>query len=228
MLTEPRVLETGKADALRATVLREGWFKSRAGDHDLQLLAERIARQLGEPIASRRNSPVEPLAPSDTSSARSRSLSAIHGRGSFPIHTDGAHQLQPPRFIVLICVSPGSSPVPTTLIRFQDLAVSKDERVHLEAIPFLVRNGRQSFYSTICGATRPFIRFDEGCMVPQDNAGRELLKAVAQHSREAKSLSVDWRPGDLIVFDNWTVLHGRGFGDTKVSLDRKLLRVGVR
>jgi alpha-ketoglutarate-dependent taurine dioxygenase len=222
--------KNNKTDALAAYVLRDGWFKSRASatDNDLRCVAERIARQLGELIPSRNEQRVEPLAPTEESNAHSRSLSAKHGRGSFPMHTDGAHWLLPPRFVVLVCVSPGTRPVPTTLLRFRDLALNTDERVRLEATPFLVRNGRRSFYSTICSASRPFIRFDEGCMVPQDTAGQEILRVVGHRSREAAFVPIDWRTGDFLVLDNWNVLHGRGLGDTEASPDRKLLRVSVQ
>jgi alpha-ketoglutarate-dependent taurine dioxygenase len=224
------VAKANKTDSLAAHVLRDGWFKSQAsgtGD-DLQCVAERIARQLGEMIPSRNEKHVELLAPTEESSAHSRSLSATHGRGSFPMHTDGAHWIQPPRFVVLVCVSPGTRPVPTTLLRFRDLAVSTDERVRLEATPFLVRNGRRSFYSTICSASRPFIRFDEGCMFPQDTAGQEILRVVGHRSRETAFVPIDWRTGDFLVLDNWNVLHGRGLGDTEASPNRKLLRVSVQ
>jgi hypothetical protein len=151
------------------SVLRDGWFKSTVTElgHDMHSAPENIAKLFGNTIAGRAGKKIEPLVPQTQASANAKSLSVVHGLGSLPMHTDGAHRLQPPRFVVLVCASPGVSPVPTTLVRFHDLQVTASERARLEATPFLVRNGRQSFYSTICSPSRTFIRFDAGCMVPQ-------------------------------------------------------------
>jgi alpha-ketoglutarate-dependent taurine dioxygenase len=36
-----------------------------------------------------------------------------------------------------------------------------------------------------------------------------------------------WQPGDVLVIDNYMVLHGRGVNDESASSDRKLLRASV-
>ena len=138
-------------DNLAARVLRDGWFKSTVTEmgHAMHSAPENIARRLGDPVRGRAGQKIEALIPTEQARANAKSLSVVHGLGSFPMHTDGAHRLQPPRFVVLVCASPGKSPVTTTLIRFRDLQVSASEQAGLEAAPFLVRNGRRSFYSTI-------------------------------------------------------------------------------
>jgi alpha-ketoglutarate-dependent taurine dioxygenase len=166
--------------------------------------------------------------PTKQAGANVKSLSAVHGLGSFPMHTDGAHRLQPPRFVVLVCASPGTSPVPTTLLRFRDLQVTASERARFEAAAFLVRNGRRSFYSTICSRSRPFIRFDAGCMVPQGAESAATAKLIADRANEVGVTFVHWRAGDVLVIDNWNVLHGRGLGLSEASSDRKLLRVNLQ
>jgi hypothetical protein len=129
--------------------------------------------------------------------------------------------------LVLVCVSPGTSPVPTTLIRFRDLKLTASERTRLEAAPFLVRNGRRSFYSAICSPTRMFIRYDAGCMMPQDPKSEACARLIAHRANEIGFTLVHWRTGDFLVIANWTVLHGRGLGNAQASADRKLLRVSV-
>jgi hypothetical protein len=166
---------------LAGSVRRDGWFKSTVTElgHDMHSAPENIAKLLGNPVAGRAGQKIEPLIPQTQASAKAKSLSVVHGLGSFPMHTDGAHRLQPPRFVVLVCTSSGVSPVPTTLVRFRDLQVTASERARLEATPFLVRNGRRSFYSTICSASRMFIRFDAGCMVPQGPESEATAKLIA-------------------------------------------------
>jgi alpha-ketoglutarate-dependent taurine dioxygenase len=217
-------------DNLRARVLRDGWFKSTVTEmgHDMHSAPETIAKLLGNPVTGRSRQEIEPLTPTKRPSANSKSLSVVHGLGSFPMHTDGAHRLQPPRFVVLVCASPGTSPVPTTLIRFRDLKISASERARLDASPFLVRNGRRSFYSTICSPSRMFIRFDAGCMVPQGTESEAGAKLIAHRANEIGFTLMHWRTGDVLVMDNWTVLHGRGLGLSEASSDRKLLRLCVQ
>src|ERR1700756_4797511 len=93
------------SNALCICVQSAGWFKStvaRLGyDLHLHTAAEAIAGLLGRPIEGRAGQTIEPLAPRKRALARAKSLSVVHGLGSFPMHTDGAHRLQPPRFIVL-------------------------------------------------------------------------------------------------------------------------------
>jgi Taurine catabolism dioxygenase TauD, TfdA family len=215
---------------LRARVLQDGWVKTTVAQLgcDLDIAAEAIARLLGHPVGGRAGQTIEALAPQEQASAKARSLSVTHGLGSFPMHTDGAHRLQPPRFVVLVCASPGTSPVPTTLARCRDLRISASERARLEAAPFLIRNGRRSFYSTICSRSRPFIRYDAGCMVPQGKDSDAVFNPIAKRAMDARPAHVSWRTGDVLVIDNWDVLHGRGLGSAEASPDRKLLRMSVQ
>jgi hypothetical protein len=174
------------SNALAARVQKDGWLKSTVVETDgsLQEAAETIARKLGNPVHGRAGRKIEPLIPTKQTGANAKSLSVVHGLGSFPMHTDGAHLPQPPRFIVLVCASPGTAPVSTTLLRFRDLHVTEDERRLLEAAPFLVRNSRRSFYSTICSRSRSFIRFDDICMEPQSEEGESHRQADrASHNR---------------------------------------------
>jgi hypothetical protein len=221
--------QLSKVNVLVARVLQNGWHKSTVTEmgHSMGSAAESIAKLLGDPVMGRAGKMIEPLIPTKQAGANAKSLSITHGLGSFPMHTDGAHRLQPPRFVVLVCASPGISQVPTTLLRFLDLHVTPSERARFEAALFLVRNGRRSFYTTICSPSRPFIRFDEGCMMPQGADSEASAKLIAHRAIEVGFTSVHWRTGDVLVLDNWNVLHGRGLG-AEASPDRKLLRVSVQ
>jgi hypothetical protein len=214
---------------IRVQVQNNGWVKTDIGNLGCALddAPEAAAMLLGHPLKGRAGQTVEALAPLESSAAKPKSLSIVHGLGSFPMHTDGAHYLQPPRFIVLVCASPGTAPVPTTLIRFRDLPFMPPERDRLEASPFLIRNGRRSFYSTIWSRSRPFVRYDAGCMVPQGRDGEAVARLVVQRTKDASPTLVHWQTGDVIMIDNWNVLHGRGLGPL-ASPDRKLLRVSVQ
>jgi hypothetical protein len=68
---------------------------------------ETIARSLGNPIGGRAGRKIEPLILPKRTGSNAKSLSVRPGLGSFPMHTDSAHLPQPPRFVVLVCDSPG-------------------------------------------------------------------------------------------------------------------------
>src|ERR1700742_4861087 len=120
--------------ALAARVQKDGWIKStvtETGDN-LHEAAERMARRLGNPIRGRAGRKIEPLIPTKQVGANAKSLSVMHGLGSFPMHTDGAHLPRPPTFVVLGCASPGTVAVPTTLRRFRRLHAPEQDRELLE------------------------------------------------------------------------------------------------
>lgn len=203
-------------------VVTAGWLRFSLPEQGLAAQIDFIAHSLGTPVAGRKRRVIEELAPTRREDAEPSSLSAVHGLSCFPLHTDGAHLIEPPRFIVLACVNPGSTAVPTVLTRFQDLGVDGKAGV------FLVRNGRRSFYSSIRDRSRPFIRFDQGCMTPIDDHARHTMQALAESAARIEQPAIYWRKGDVLILDNWSMLHGRGLPNSSLSLDRRILRASVK
>lgn len=209
---------------------RMGWLRLQTSlprDHfDDEIL--RLARTLGEPCAGRSGRVLEKLSPLQPSMAKTKSLSAAHGVKTLPMHIDGAHLTEPPHFIILACKCPDSSPVPTVLVRFDELGLTSAELQECEAAPFLVRNGRRSFYSTISSPFRPFLRFDQECMSPVTRAASDVSRSIAACVLRSDPAIIDWAAGDIVIIDNWRVLHGRGLQSSAASTDRRLIRVSVQ
>ena len=157
-----------------------------------------------------------------------RSQSALHGLGEIPFHVDGAHLDQPPRYVVLACAKPGDAPAATSIVRLIDVVLSPSYREQLDSTPFLVRNGRRSFYSTIASWRRSFVRFDLACMEPVSSDGIELIKVLSSALRECHRQNIIWQQGGIVIIDNWRALHGRSPRRGLVSPDRSLLRVYVQ
>jgi hypothetical protein len=216
-------------DDLAQRVCERGWLHLRATASGCSLAVETLdlAQLLGEPIAGRGGAIIEALAPSHVEAARTNSLSMEHGLGIFPLHIDGSHRAQPPRFVILACVRPGFSPAPTVLVHFRDLRLSDAEQRKCETAVFLIRNGKRSFYSTILDRSRPFIRFDQSCMKPASLESREAMKTITLRAKDCLT-AINWHAADILVIDNWRVLHGRGVYSSMVSTDRKILRVSIR
>jgi hypothetical protein len=74
---------------------------------------------------------------------------------------------------------------------------------------FLVSNGSHSFYSSILSPGRPFIRFDMACMRPTDAQACEAERAFSDYLNQTERVEIAWESGDIVVIDNWRVLHGR-------------------
>jgi hypothetical protein len=210
------------------TISELGWLHLRALSSNADLINKvmNIAYAFGKPCAGRNGRVLERLAPMLPSQAKPNSLSATNGIAAFPLHTDGAHKSEPPHFVILACECPGYPTVPTVLECFDGLDLSPSDRHRCETAPFLIRNGRRSFYSTISDRSQPFLRFDQGCMTALTDAASDVARVIAACT--VNLTVVEWAAGDILIIDNWRVLHGRGLATSAASPDRRLMRVSVQ
>jgi hypothetical protein len=89
---------------------------------------------------------------------------------------------------------------------------------------FLVSNGGRSFYSSILRDGRPFIRFDAACMRPTDAHATEAEGVFRECLQQEHIVEIAWQSGDILVVDNWNVLHGRTEPESETAR-RMLLRL---
>lgn len=208
-----------------------GWTLTEATFTDEPACSEHLrelAASLGVPVPARRaESTVSVLRPTAAGDARPNSLSARYSTGSFPFHVDTAHWSVPCRYIVLGCLDPGAGNRKTLLLDTATIPLSDEQRELLVSTPFRVVNGRQSFFSTITKQGRSFVRYDPGCMRAATGEGKRALAVFAPCAWSDRVAEICWQKGNVLVIDNWRVLHGRS--DAKASDPlRKLMRVYVR
>lgn len=190
-----------------------------------QMLA--IASQLGTPVTTRAGGDlIDILVPTNTEDAKSSSLSKVYSTAEFPLHVDTAHWLTPCRYIVLACVWPGSSGRSTLLLDTRNLHLDDRQLALLHGTPLRVTNGRNSFFSTILSRSRPFVRYDPGCMTAATPEGTEALAVLSRSRWDEVVEEVHWQPAQVVILDNWRLLHGRGQAKG-VDSDRKLLRASI-
>jgi hypothetical protein len=208
-----------------SAVRRDGWA-SGSGNVDS---IRRGAKSLGwVEVANRRgDSPLTVLRPVEGSAAHPRSLSAVYGLGQQPLHTDGAHQPDPPDFIVLVSSRPSA-----TATRLWTAKRGRGGNRQSASPPFaafdhgmfLVNNGSDSFYAPARSSAR--YRFDPGCMTACDARAREVGDFFMSQLEHAATY--EWTASDqVLVIDNQQALHARSAvieGDT----DRELVRVAFR
>lgn len=151
--------------------------------------------------------------------ATSPSLTAFHGRGGFPPHTDGATRPRPPRFVALFAEQ--SYRAATELFDGESEAL----RVPEFSNSWLVSNGRRRFYvvprRSVGGQAR--WRLNPDVMAPV-GAG-DAASAMARFG-SLKKVRIEWEPGLAVIWDNQRMLHAReavGAADG----ERALLRISV-
>ena len=214
-----------------SSVLNEGWAVIETGIEkcvDLESWILAAGKQFGDVCTSRRGSNlIDVLTPTIRSKSRSPSLSKKFGRSSFPLHCDTAFWPTPCRYIVLGCVRPGSSPAATLILDTAKLSFSDEERKSIEQAIYVVNNGRRSFYCSIMNSSQPFFRFDPGCMEPQCKKGAYVIDLLSAERNQDLVVRYNWKVGDVLIIDNWRILHGREQCEFDED-ERKLLRVTVQ
>jgi hypothetical protein len=217
-------------DCFSDNLRKRGWSSITLSAEAVPSLARsitRIASSLGSIVPGRGDASVDHLSPQSSEDARAASLSRKFGYGPLPLHCDTAHWLVPCRYIVLGCVEVGSVEAPTVLLDTVVVRLSKEEHLLARSASYLVRNGRKSFYANLIDSQRSFVRIDPGCMEPVTDSSIEAMDLYRYERHQAKTVAFHWRPGDILVIDNWRVLHGRG-NDSIADPKRRLLRAYVQ
>ena len=198
---------------IMASLAQRGWTRhiaeSACQDGVLNEI-RRLGDLLGTRAIGRGGALEEVVRPQTSDAAHPRSLSAQYGLNALPFHVELCHRPRPCRYLLLGCIEPGSPSAVTTLLDWRGLAFSSDEVQLLEGAPILVRTGRRSFYSTILPPGRAFLRYDPGCLEAVDERGRCALELLERRLALSVPDTHEWRYADILIIDNWRVLHGRG------------------
>lgn len=215
----------GTLQDLITTALADGW----ASTTELKWSEGHIERQIvlfGYSFAPARDRQlkIEVLKPLEKADARPESLSAQYGTGQQPLHSDGAHQDEPPEIILLATKEP--SAVPTLLWRLPaQLPAGVANDLH-EGL-FTVRSGSRAFLAHAVdgyGSGRR-VRYDPGCMEPADARARRVAAFIQTATSDATHFTWD-APQTVLAISNRHVLHARG--DASQEPDRRMERAALR
>lgn len=170
------------------------------------------ARQLGwvEVPTRKGEGPVSELRPRTPEQANPKSLSALHGLGEQPLHTDGAHLLEPPDMLVLFSAEPNE----TATLLWSPSSPLTNPKYPLYSLPealmggiFLVRSGTDQFLATARTHEHGF-RYDPGCMTPHDERARAAVEYF--QDAQARAYRHEWtEPRQALFIKNRNVLHAR-------------------
>lgn len=173
----------------------------------------KLGDRLGTRVPGRAGALEEVIEPQGADDAHPRSLSARYGLDAFPFHTELSHRTRPCRYLLLGCIDPGSLTAATMLLDWRTLGFSSQELDLLEGTAVLVRSGRRSFYATILAPGGAFLRYDPGCLEAVDQRGCIALALIEERIAAGSPQVHHWRRGDILIIDNWRVLHGRSSSD---------------
>jgi hypothetical protein len=207
---------------LAETARRSGWA---AGSVPLQRLRWQARDLRWAEMPTRKGDPaVSVLRPTSSEEAHRRSLSATHGLGEQPLHTDGAHLTVPPHYLVLHAARPNGTP---TLVWSLYSRLTNPDYPTVPPLPglraglFLVRSGKERFLTAAREAGG--LRYDPGCMTPCDQRARDAVRYF--ESLASKAHRHGWtEPDQVLVIDNRRTLHARG-AVSAADVDRELTRV---
>ncbi len=171
-----------------------------------------LAGMLGCPVSSPTGELIKELRPTASSLAWPNTLSAAHGTGAFPLHTDTAFWTTPARYVVLR--ARGDIRRHTIIRSFHDCFEEGGARLRIlaERSVWLARTGACSFYCSMSinlGNTFGW-RYDSQCMLPANNAALEVSTFLKDLIQPGGGECIEWEKENAVVLSNWLVMHGRG------------------
>ena len=143
----------------------------------------------------------------DKKSTFNKTLSTTYGCSSFPYHTDGAHYILPPRWIILQYKGNASSRFATLF--YDTMLIDRtefDDILHRHM--YKVNSKEGVFLTTVINNaiwSEPIVRWNKLLM----------KKIYGERSLDfddlitSPSLRVEWTKGKTVIFDNWRLLHAR-------------------
>ena len=190
---------------------------------------ESLALSLGRPVPSAPNRRhIDVLVPKSREDSPPGTLSFTHGVEPFPFHTETAHWRQPVDWVILKCVNPGAGNRPTLLLDGWELAFEERDLTHLRQSLMVVKSGSKSFLAPLVTRDlgRLSFRHDPGCMKPASKYDRVAVDIFVGALINAARVSIEWKPGRCVVFDNRRMLHSRPKSST-ADPDRQLERIYI-
>lgn len=207
-------------------LLRETGWASVQGITRIDDLVD-IARSLGRPIPGR-GEVVRRLTPTPASAARRGTFSARFGEGAFPAHTDTAFWGTPARYLVMYVT--GDTRRHTTLLPFQSVcdAITADLRKELRRSVWVTSPSSGGIYCSMrfMVGGRSGWRWDSNVMRPANDAAHRLIDHLDPIIMTLPNTCFMWKPGTVLVVDNWRMLHGRA-QRPDAEAQRELYRVYV-
>ena len=185
-----------------------------------------IASCIGQTVSFSGISDIQRLCPQKACDSNPNTYSGIFGTGEFPLHTDLAHYMLPPHYLLIRCIKPGTD-VQTGIISFRN-AITGISRNDLQRARFRSRRRVHKRYNLV-----QFLktvdydsqyRWDQLFLIPDNQAAANVSETLSSLKTSDSDLISLKGFSDVLIIDNWKSLHCR----TSVpdsAMDRILERV---
>lgn len=150
--------------------------------------------------------------------SRPNTLSARYGLGEFPLHTDGADQDHPPRYLLLASTVPRTAATLVLGLRRRPGLLPDDNRAL-----FRVAGRLRCHYARFreCKPAGPMVRYNAATHAPVNDAAEQIESVIETCAPIANR--INWAHTRAVVIDNWACLHGRErVGETDLGRMRRL------
>ena len=184
---------------------------------------------IGVLIGDRRIPITQTLRPHNIEDASQYRYSGHYGLKDFPLHTDLATFVRPPRYFILRCTN-GTSTVLTRILPHTELLSKMDNNSRNRAL-FRPRRTNRKFGSSLL----PFVfqsedmigaRWDSLFLIPMNKWANQCIEFMSiQNEKEIETAEIKLvEYGDTLIVDNWLCFHGRGKVPSQ-NIDRKIERI---
>lgn len=135
-------------------------------------------------------------------------LTSIYKQAEFPLHTDGAHKLIPPRWIILEYNGDIKNSTATIIAdtMSEQNNIKNEDLFHNEV--YFVSGGQHSFLTTIVNHNlhkNSIFRWNKHTMKRLNSRTGIPFEDL----KFKKILRIEWEPNQSLIIDNWRMLHGR-------------------
>ena len=170
---------------------------------------------------------VQTLMPRCETTASLNEYSGTFGLNEFPFHSDLAHWVRPPRYLMLRCLN-GSPTVATKVLNSSILTSVLGTKTLRKA---LARPRRVNPTTALCLLPLAFsvggvdgLRWDPLFLVPMNSVARRVAELMHTQVWQFSEHLTLVKRGDTLIIDNWRVLHGRS-EVARLDIDRRVERV---
>lgn len=141
-----------------------------------------------------------------TATRELNSLSDVYGTGKFPPHSDGAHLVSPPDYLIMR----GSRNRKAQTLLWPSGKLLEVLGSDANDAQFAVIRGARTFRIRFCtvDADGLRLRFNYDTMKPKNRSAATIHSLLREP--DVEPVVIDWETTSLLVVDNRTVLHGRG------------------
>ncbi|MEZ5029765.1 MAG: TauD/TfdA family dioxygenase [Saprospiraceae bacterium] len=200
---------------LKDIIDKQGWIEITDIHSDNKLLD--IANQLGEVIAHPNGEVISNISPKAKEASMNGTFSNRFGFEEFPLHTDTAFWSKPVRFVLLS--SENVSQTKTLILHKNKIweRLNESDQVTAKQAVYIVKTIHGQHYASLLfnDSGNSGLRYDPCTMYPVNKAAKEIHQKINEILKDLSPYEIEWSGNKVIIFDNWSTLHGRSNANSK-------------